>query len=112
MLIQFDHIEEQLLPNFKGGEGTVAMRTFVDDNARIMKLRVLPGSSVGLHTHTGNSEIVFVLSGKATAVYNGVEEQLVPGCAHYCPEGQAHTIINNGTEDLVLYAVVPKVTAE
>lgn len=27
---------------------------------------------------------------------------------HYCRKGQTHTLVNDGTEDIIFYAVVPQ----
>ena len=35
-------------------------------------------------------------------------ERLAAGDCHYCPKGGFHTLINDGDEDLVFFAVVPQ----
>ena len=37
----------------------------------------------------------------------GKKEILKPGTVHYCPMGHSHGMVNKGTEDFVMYAVVP-----
>ena len=64
MLIDFSDIEEKPLEHFKGGEGTFFARMFTDTKVKIMRGRLEHGASIGLHTHEGNSEIVFILEGK------------------------------------------------
>ena len=64
MLIDFSDIEEKPLEHFKGGEGTFFARMFTDPKVKIMRGRLEHGASIGLHTHEGNSEIVFILEGK------------------------------------------------
>ena len=39
---------------------------------------------------------------------DGEKEVLEPGVACYCPEGSSHTVINDGTEDLTFFAIVPE----
>ena len=34
------------------------------------------------------------------------KSQLRPGVLHICPKGSEHSIINTGTEDLVLFTIV------
>lgn len=108
MLINFNEIETKDIPNFKGGEGHILMTGYDDGCCKIMKLVLEPGSTVGLHTHEGNSEVVFALSATATCIGDGIEEKLTPGMASYCQEGHNHTLINDGTEDFVFFAVVPQ----
>ena len=107
MKIDFDHMEEQALAHFKGGEQVTYARIFNDKGARSMHGRLEPGTSIGLHTHEGSSEVVYVLSGTGTVLYDGEEIQVGPGDCHYCPEGHAHSLINTGTEELRIFAVVP-----
>ena len=108
MKLCFDQMEETAMPQFKGGEKITYSCFLADGHNRIMRNRLEPGATIGLHTHTGNSEILYILSGSGKAVCDGVEEHLGPGECHYCPEGHAHTLINDGTEDLIFFAVVPQ----
>lgn len=108
MKIDFKQIEETIVPNFKGGEGRYIMKHYTDDKVKIMFGRLEPGCSIGLHTHEGNSEIMYILSGVATYIYEGEEEVVLPGEAHYNPMGKQHTLMNKGTDDLTFFAVVPE----
>ncbi len=108
MIIDFDHIEENVATNFKGGEGQYRVRTFLDEQNRIMRGLLQPGSSIGMHSHEKNSEIYYILSGKGKVVLDGKEEEtLVAGQMHYCPMGHAHCLINDSeTENLVFLGIV------
>ena len=53
MIISFDEITEQQLDNFKGGEKSYNKKGFEDDKNKIMLGRLIPGASIGLHTHEG-----------------------------------------------------------
>ena len=108
MLINFDNITEEALENFKGGEKQYNKKGFDDGRNKIMLGRLIPGASIGLHTHEGDSETIFFLSGSGKVIYDGTEERVSAGLCHYCPTGHEHTMINDGSEDLVFYAVVPK----
>ena len=81
---------------------------YVDESIKIMRGKLIPGASIGLHTHQGTSEIIYVLSGVGTMICDGKEEILNPGEAHYCPENSSHTFMNKTEEDLIFFAVVPK----
>ncbi|MCQ2335521.1 MAG: cupin domain-containing protein [Paludibacteraceae bacterium] len=108
MKLDYNQIQTVEMPNFKGGEKSVLAQMFNDEKNRIMRLTLVPGASIGLHTHTTSSEIIYVLSGCGTAICEGTEEKLTPGCAHYCSKGQTHTLINDGEEPLHVFAVVPE----
>ena len=108
MILDFNTMPAATLKNFKGGEKEVNAAMYADSLCRIMKGTVPPGASIGLHTHTDSCEIVYCLSGGGKAIYDNVEERLTPGCAHYCPKGHSHTVINDTDETLVFFAVVPQ----
>ena len=56
----------------------------------------------------GLSKMVYIVEGEGKVLFDDTEEAVKPGMVHYCPEGHSHSLINNGSEDLVFYAVVPK----
>lgn len=107
MLIAFANMEEQTIPGFLGGDGVFHPRMHVDENGKIMRARLEPGSSIGLHTHETSSEMIFILSGTGKVLYDGNYEPLGPGDCHYCPKGHAHSLINDSEKDLEFFAVVP-----
>ena len=108
MVIDFNKLETASIPEFKGGIGNTIAQMHVDPMNRIMVGRLEPGCSIGMHTHDTSSEIIYVLSGTATWLYDDTVETGTPGSCHYCPKGHAHSTVNNGTEDLVFFAVVPQ----
>ena len=108
MVIKFDNIKETELKAFYAGEGALCANMYMDDKNKIMRGKLVPGASVGLHRHVPSSEIIFILSGKGKSICDGVEELLFVGDCHYCPKGSEHCLINVGEEDLCFYAVVPQ----
>ena len=108
MNIDFGSMNPDIKEDFKGGSGKLGMKASDDGNVRIMELMLEPGASIGMHTHEGDCEIVYILSGTGKAVYDGGEEKLEPGICHYCPEGHSHSIMNDGSSELRFFAVVPK----
>ena len=54
MVIDFEKIAEAHLEGFKGGQGKLDTRNYVDDKVKIMYSTLRPGASTGLHTHEGN----------------------------------------------------------
>ncbi len=108
MIIDFNNMEEKAIPSFKGGEKELNTKMFTDSSCKIMRGRLVPGASIGLHTHDTSSEMIFILSGKADYIMDDTTELALPGQAHYCPKGHTHSMINNYDEDLIFYAVVPE----
>lgn len=108
MIIDPKNIEEVTLNGFKGGKGPLLTRNYADDKCKIMFSTLPAGSTSGLHTHEGNCEIVYVISGTPTFVYDGKVETVSPGQVHYCPEGHCHYMENNTTENVKYLAIVPE----
>lgn len=107
-IVDFDSMEEDVQNGFKGGEGDVAFRIFKDDLNKVMRVRMTPHSSVGQHSHEGDSEIIMVLKGSGKIVFDGEELAIREGQVHYCPKGHGHTIVNDTDEELHLCCVVPQ----
>lgn len=108
MKLDFNKLQEERIPEFKGGTGETIARMHVDELGKIMYGRLPAGSTIGYHRHETNSEIIFILDGAAKCLYDDGEEHLVKGECHYCPKGHSHSLINAGKEELVFFAVVPE----
>ena len=114
MILKFDEIEVSHLPEFKGGEKELAANMFFDGTNRIFKGRLVPGASIGVHTHDDSCEVIFILSGKGSILEKepgaseGTLRSVTAGNCLYCPKGHTHSLMNTSDEDLVFYAVVPK----
>ena len=107
MLIPFHEMPDTVLEHFNGGEGRLIAKMFNDGTNKILRGMLEPGSTVGLHTHTGTSETIYILSGTGKVLYDGIYETVGPGSCHHCPNGHAHSLINDSDGDLVFFAVVP-----
>ena len=107
-MIDFKNMPDTVLSHFTGGEGEMIAKMYNDDLNRVLLARLAPGHSVGLHTHETSSEIMYFLSGTGTVVTDGVSETVFPGACHYCRKGSSHTLLNDGDEELVFFAVVPQ----
>ncbi len=107
MRLDFDTIDETAIRGFYGGQGDTLACMYADEYNRIMRGRLAPGASIGLHRHDAGSEIVYILQGRGRAFLDGEREELSPGNCHYCPKGHSHSLENTGDGDLVFFAVVP-----
>lgn len=108
MKIDFNTIEEQCIPAFKGGEKEFRVKMYTDELNKIMKGRLVPGASIGMHTHEGNSEIMFITKGCGYVIFDGEKIALQAGDVHYCPKGHSHSLVNDSDADLEFSAVVPQ----
>ena len=108
MTFDWKNLPETALEHFKGGAGTVYVRTFADKTNKIMVLRAPAGAGVGEHVHETNSEICYVIAGTMTFTVNGVQEETAAGQSHYCPSHSTHASQNNGTDEVLMVCVIPE----
>ena len=108
MLIDFNAIPETVVPHMRDGEKEVHLRKYQDELGKIMRGKLIPGATIGLHVHETSSEVIYILSGRGKVLYEGEYEPLEPGACHYCPKGSTHTMKNNGPDELTFFAVVPQ----
>lgn len=108
MDIKFSDIPEKIIHRMRDGEGNVHSRIYEDDYAKIMTLTLEPGASIGRHTHDANYEVFYGISGKGKVLYEDTEDPMFPGCCHYCPQGHSHSLVNDGSEPLTVFALIAK----
>ena len=108
MTLDFEQIGTKSYPNFKGGEKSLEAAMYSAPEIKIMRAKLEPGATIGLHTHETNAEIIYLLSGHATVVTPQGEEHLEAGQCHYCPKGETHSLQNRSQEDITFFAVVPE----
>ena len=110
MIIRLEEIPESRLPEFKGGEKELRANMFFDGTNRMFKGTLVPGASIGIHTHDDSCETIFIISGKGTIleVNDGVETltDVAEGDCLFCAKGQTHSLRNTSSEELVFYAAV------
>ncbi len=98
--------------NARGGPGHVFFHDFMlkedaPGHGRLFSKVVIPaGSGIGVHQHTDEFEAFYIISGEATINDNGTEEVLKEGDFHICKNGDSHGVTNNGSEDLVMIALI------
>ena len=108
MINDYNQMEWKDNPGFKGGEGIFYNKMFTDGINKMMQGKLPARASIGYHKHEGSCEMIFIIEGEGKVLFDDTESPVKSGMCHYCPEGHSHSLINNGTEDLVFYAVVPK----
>lgn len=106
MLINFNKTDEITCPGMNGGTGIMTAKMYMDEQGKIISCSIHVGGSIGLHKHETSDDINYVLSGTGKAICDGHEEFLSAGTCHICKKGSEHSIINIGSEDLVLLTVV------
>ena len=106
MLIDFNQIAEHRGPGMNGGGGELSAKMYMDEQRKIIPCRIHPGGSIGLHRHSTSDDMNYILSGTGKAICDGQEEVLVQGVCHICVKGSEHSIINTGSDDLIMLTIV------
>lgn len=107
MIFDITNEKAEVIPNFKGGEKFLSAKMHYDGMNRFLHGRLVPGATIGEHLHDTNSEIIYILSGKGSVLYDGEKLPISVGQCHYCPKGHTHSLVNDSDDDLVFFAVVP-----
>ncbi len=109
MVIRQADIEISHLENFKGGEKHLEAKMFFDGTNRILtNARLIPGASIGMHTHEDSCEVIFILEGRGSLLEDGTKKEVQAGDCLYCPKGGSHSLVNDSGSDLLFCAVVPQ----
>lgn len=91
--VELCHLEKELLP---------------PPGRLFARLTIAPGSSIGEHQHVGEAEMFYFVSGSGLVSDDGVAVPVSAGDAMTTPGGHSHSVVNTGTEDLVLIAAIVK----
>ncbi len=95
-----------------GGKGRLILYPILTEEEMGGKCRlyarvIIPeGSSMGIHTHSGDGESYYILAGRGRYTQDGETREVGPGDATFCPDGASHGIENIGSGDLVLMALI------
>ena len=109
MILKLDEIALSHMTEFKGGTKELAAHMFFDGTNRIFRGCLVPGASIGVHTHEDSCEVIFVQKGHGLLFEpESGHTEVHPGDCLYCPKGHTHSLINpdDASEDLVFLAVV------
>ena len=85
------------LASFEGKNEKVKMFGFAE---------LLPGEELKYHTHEGESETYYILSGSGIYNDNGIETEILPGSITFTPSGSGHGLKNTGKENLNFIALI------
>ncbi len=108
MIIDFESIPLTVVPHMRGGEKEVHLRKYQDELGKIMRGKLIPGATIGLHVHDTSSEVIYILAGTGKVLYEGEYLPLTAGTTHYCPKGKGHSLINDSDGDLEFLAIIPE----
>lgn len=112
MFLPKNESNTEIRTNVRGGNGALPFRHLLskeqmDSRAEmIAEVTLLKGQSIGVHPHTENGELYYIVSGKAVVSENGCEKELLCGDAEFCANGATHSIVNREDTPCVLLAVI------
>lgn len=110
MIVDLNKLDLNEVKNFKNGDGSVAIGKINElDNLlnNLAKIVIHPHSSIGHHTHTQDSEIIYCLKGKGLVYDKDKYLELKEGMLNIIDEGE-HELINNSDEELEILIIVIK----
>lgn len=97
----------------RGGIGEVVMQQLLNGademygKGRMFNhMTLLPGNTIGEHTHEGDNEIFYILSGSAIYNDNGTEVRVGAGDTLICNDGESHAMVNDGDEPVQFIALI------
>ena len=68
MLIDFNKIQEIVMPCMNNGTGEMTVRMYNDENYRIIPTVIHKGGSIGIHTQSSGDDLNYILSGTGKAI--------------------------------------------
>ena len=98
--------------NMRGGNGTVEITNFaspeeLNNKGRLFaNITLKPGCGIGYHMHEKDSELFYILKGKAKYNDTGTDVTVEAGDVTYTPAGTGHSIECLGDEPVELVALI------
>lgn len=112
MIKKSSEIRYLMRSGLAGGSGEIGTHYLLEPEETNGKCRVcnlltvMPGSSIGLHTHEKDVEIYYLLEGELSCTDNGKEETLYSGDVTFTGIGESHSLINKSNKPAKLLAIV------
>ena len=109
MRIAANSLAPLTLPHLYEGEGILQLEEYLDKaklhgmGRRVGLMTIPPGCSIGKHTHHGEFEFYYVLSGEGAYSDDEQSYQIAPGDFTLCDAEHSHAVVNEGTEELRLF---------
>ncbi len=117
MIWRKEQMQQETREQMRGGKGSVTVRHLMSrepvngegmpPNARLFAMLTLPpGASIGEHTHEGEAELFYFLSGEGVVNDDGIGRMVSAGDSAVTMSGHSHSVENTGSEDLVILAAI------
>ncbi|MCR5183474.1 MAG: cupin domain-containing protein [Opitutales bacterium] len=101
-----------IVENLAGGAGHAIMKHLIGPeqmktSARLYaQVTLEPGCEIGVHRHLNESETYYILAGTGVYDDDGVKREVKAGDITFTGHGHSHGLLNTGTENLVLMALI------
>lgn len=112
MIKRPQELTEKKVKNLRDGRGTTTMYHLIEgrelkNKAKLISRLVLePGASIGVHDHTDDFEVYYIIKGEGRVLDDGFMQPIGSGDVVYTADGQSHYLENTGDEELELIAIV------
>lgn len=112
MIKRPQELTEKKVKNLKEGRGTTTLYHFIEgeelkNKAKMVSRLVLePGASIGVHDHTEDFEVYYIIKGEGRVLDNGCMQPIGSGDVVYTANGESHCLENTGNKELELLAIV------
>lgn len=111
MIKKVHEIIPEIAEGVRGGNGTVTAHKLLDlfPGSAIKSVGVVrlePGASIGEHSHEGDEDFYYCLSGHGVVIDNGVEQAFTPGTLQITRSGESQALRNTGETELVFFAAL------
>lgn len=106
------------LEHLKGGDGHLERYALLSPEEMLgagtvcARMVLQPGCEVGEHTHHGNYEVYYFLSGHGVYRSNGETTTVDAGTVTFTGDGESHALRNDGPEPLEFMAFVLNLPAQ
>ncbi|MFA7692630.1 MAG: cupin domain-containing protein [Candidatus Hydrogenedentes bacterium] len=112
MIRRHEDMECEVRDQMRGGTGSVTIRHMFKEQDFGAKIRfcafitIPPAASIGLHQHQQEDEVYIVLSGTGIIEDGAERSRIKEGDAILTGKGASHAVLNDGTENLHMAAVI------
>jgi len=111
MIKKVHEVIPEVAEGVRGGCGSVSAHKLIDffpgsAIKSVAVVRLEPGASIGDHSHEGDEDFYYCLSGNGVVVDNGVEHPFTPGTLQITRSGESQALRNSGETELVFFAAL------
>ena len=112
MIVKKDNRVKTVRSGLKGGNGDVNILDLTTDDSIPSKLRLCsefilkPGESIGAHSHEGETEIYYIISGEGSVLDGGEFKKLSAGDTAITDGENPHSIVNDGDDELRFIGII------